>query len=366
MTDETTIFKDMPFIKDGDIVYLCEYIPYNRDPNNPDKRSRDFILSFKQKDGEAIYLAYDMIMPHLGTNFAIAVVPSSKVENNYKSASHELAEMILCNEPSKTITDASRCLYRHTDMPAQHMQGGKRDPSLLLQTLEVRYPEDVAGKDVLVLDDLTTSGNSISTARQLLKEAGARQVVGLVIGKTAQADNLECGFIFDIDQTLFDTSAIEPYRPKDWKTAIDMAKSLEPYDGIRELFSMIRSEYGGHICLVTSSIREYAEVLAQKLDVDPLHVVAYGDYQNAKPDIEPYCVAKKILQIYDPCIIVVGDRESDIIPANKLYMTSILAQWGGNEKSEHATFSFESVKDLINNMNRITENARKIRETYLR
>ena len=47
MESKITIFKDMPSIQDGDIVYLCEYIPYNRDPENTDKRSMDFVLSFK-------------------------------------------------------------------------------------------------------------------------------------------------------------------------------------------------------------------------------------------------------------------------------------------------------------------------------
>lgn len=45
MESKITIFKDMPSIQDGDIVYLCEYIPYNRDPENTDKRSMDFVLS---------------------------------------------------------------------------------------------------------------------------------------------------------------------------------------------------------------------------------------------------------------------------------------------------------------------------------
>lgn len=366
MESKITIFKDMPSIQDGDIVYLCEYIPYNRDPENTDKRSMDFVLSFKKKEDVAISLACDMIVPNLGKDFAIAVVPSSKVENNYNSASHQLASIILEKLPKSNITDASRCLYRHTDMPAQHQQSGKRDPSILLQTLEVHNPENVRGKDVLVLDDLTTSGNSINTASYLLKQAGAQRVVGLVIGKTVQEENLECGFIFDIDQTLFDTSAIEPYRPKDWDTAIKMAAELEPYDGIEELFALIRRDYGGHICLVTSSARKYAEVLARKLGIDSSHVVAAGDYIRGKPDIEPYCIAKKILQIYDPCIIAVGDREKDIIPANELYMTSVLANWGGNEQTERASFTFSTVKDMLANMDEVTKNARIIRDRYTR
>jgi HAD superfamily hydrolase (TIGR01549 family) len=349
-------------VVDGDIVYLCEYVPWSRCMNH-DKRSSEFVLAFKNKDPYMIKLACQQLVNQIGGDFALAAVPSSKVSNNGMSACHELIRSIITDKKSKGkgLIDASGCLWRIQDMPAQHEQKGKRNPQILYDTLTVQNPELINGKDVLVIDDISTSGNSFMVARDLLKQAGAKSVVGMVVGKTITNENLKYGFIFDLDQTLFDTSSIDDYRNSgDWETAIRLAKDFSPYDGIEALFGKIRGLGYYDLCIVTSSPRPYAEVLARKLQVPFNRLIAYHDTGKHKPDPEPYFKAKQIMQIYDPCIVVFGDTDEDIIPAKQLGMTSVFAGWGGKKPSERADFSFESVDSACQQFDRIIQQSKEI------
>ena len=45
---------------------------------------------------------------------------------------------------------------------------------------------DVKGMNVIVVDDITTSGISMDSARNRLIEAGAKHVVCIAIGKTVK------------------------------------------------------------------------------------------------------------------------------------------------------------------------------------
>lgn len=76
-------------------------------------------------------------------------------------------------------------LIRHTDAPKSQYQGRMRNIYDQFQTINVNaaHGDRLQGKSILVLDDFTTTGYSLETARRMLLQAGARDVVGLAIGK---------------------------------------------------------------------------------------------------------------------------------------------------------------------------------------
>jgi hypoxanthine phosphoribosyltransferase len=77
-------------------------------------------------------------------------------------------------------------LIRHTTAAASHFSSGaNRDIYQQLSTilLNEAAKRRIVGKRILVLDDFTTSGNSLETARVMLLKGGAASVVGLAFAK---------------------------------------------------------------------------------------------------------------------------------------------------------------------------------------
>ncbi len=87
-------------------------------------------------------------------------------------------------EPRKTRADV---LLRLQDTPAQHtLQRAERLTALNHAfAVEPLLTETLRGKRVLLVDDVMTTGASLFTAARVLKAAGAGQVTGLVIARTA-------------------------------------------------------------------------------------------------------------------------------------------------------------------------------------
>lgn len=83
-------------------------------------------------------------------------------------------------------------LIRHAEAPkSQFIPGDKRSIFNQFQTIMVndahqRRLKYKSGKTILVLDDFTTSGCSLETARRMLLQAGAKQVVGMAVAKYRQ------------------------------------------------------------------------------------------------------------------------------------------------------------------------------------
>lgn len=355
-------------IEDGEYGYLCEYFP--KDKSFYDERTQKFILGFKNGKEDCINMVFNQLYPQLGNEFAIAVIPSSTVEDNYKSACHVLAGKILDQaiKDEKYIVDATECLYRHTTVPKAHKTKGMRSKATHMSSIKVLHPKLVKDMDVLVLDDVTTSGSSFEAAYDLLKAAGAGKVISFAVGRTVTSmlkDVLKYGFIFDLDMTLFDTSGLENYRNTgNWDAACNGATLLTPYPGIQDLFSDIRSR-GGDIAIVTASKRCYAEILAAKLGISGEKLITYEDFKlrnrdesnlfynkmlqgqtSLNPKLELYLRAKHVLGTFEGTMFVVGDRPNDIYPAQQLGMTAIQAQWSKKIDAETECYCYPSVEAM--------------------
>lgn len=78
-------------------------------------------------------------------------------------------------------------LVRHSDAPESKRQGDNRNIFDQFRTIRVNPEYQIQGKTILVLDDFTTYGFSLETARRMLIQAGAKYVVGLGIAKFRNA-----------------------------------------------------------------------------------------------------------------------------------------------------------------------------------
>lgn len=345
------IGKDLN-IGDNDLAYLCEYVPTNSRIEQDD-RSKHFVLGFKNGYQNCLQAACDMILPNLGYDFCIAVVPPSKVYKNSNTSCHKLANMILNRiGTSHRITNATRVLQRVKDIVSGH-NGGERSLELHYKSIGYNSPELFKGKDVLLHDDVYTTGSSMQACSNILKYFGARSVSFLVIGKTISTyHGIKYGLIFDLDNTLYDTSSIKPYRDShNWSKAMEMAEriKLNPYNGVPQLLYWIKNNPQTlDVCMVTSAPSGYANIFANALGITK--VVTYNDTKTHKPSIEPYCKAKQLLGIYEKFITVVGDNTDDIIPGIKLSMNTVLIAPKYDGVAKHHFTSFE---DFLKNINKV-------------
>ena len=53
----------------------------------------------------------------------------------------------------------------------------------LAGSFEVKNPEAVRDKNIILIDDVCTTGATIKEARKTLKEAGARRVIAMVVAR---------------------------------------------------------------------------------------------------------------------------------------------------------------------------------------
>lgn len=162
--------------------HLIKYYPYWLPDGtvNPEFRANGCgrILDLKQNQVSAINYFYQIIDGYLDKGFPICVVPSSDKEK-IRTGVRELAGKLSANGR----IDATNCLVRIYTIP-KAATGGPRNKQVHLNSIKVVNTSLIKGKDVLLLDDITTSGSSLYACEELLLNAGANRVVKLALGQT--------------------------------------------------------------------------------------------------------------------------------------------------------------------------------------
>lgn len=172
------------YFPDG--VHYMKYHPYwVKDASGNRVRNAKFdlfsgrCLDLKENQAPAVELFRGFLDAILLEGIAIAAVPShdpAKIDSGIKSLAR-----VLCS--AGTRTDATSCLVR-TTLIEKLAGGGNRSIQVHLNSIVVENVELIAGRAVLLLDDVTTSGNSLLACEQLLLRAGATIVQRFAIGKT--------------------------------------------------------------------------------------------------------------------------------------------------------------------------------------
>lgn len=140
---------------------------------------------------------------------------------------------------SKNLIDGSACLRRFKAIESQHLSPKERNIQTHLDSSIVEDKDKINGKNVLLLDDIVITGTSIQACIQLLKVAGAKDIVAFAVGKTFNGYNKKPAFIFDLDHTLYDTSSIKIFRDdRNWKEARKLAEKIKdvPYPGVKKIY----------------------------------------------------------------------------------------------------------------------------------
>lgn len=178
------IFVNKDFEAEKDIVICGYYVPYSRWKNDPamagvpyDLYSRK-ILDLKDGKKSAVNYFYSLLDEEICYGVAICVVPSHSPHSS-DSGMMQLARKLAAHDR----IDMTDYLIRTKEIE-KLATGGNRDIDVHLNSIEVNSEVSVAGEVILVVDDVTTSGNSLYACRDILLKNGAGRVALLALGQT--------------------------------------------------------------------------------------------------------------------------------------------------------------------------------------
>lgn len=183
----------------NDIYYLGVYQPYNiydeygDKIRNPlfNKETGGYILDVKQnKDLGVNYYSsklineFSQVQNLKKLNISITCVPSH-TKGNLSEGLLRIIKKLSCEFG---FYDYAGILER-TFHIQKLSSGGDRSIENHLRTIKVVNEDLVKNKNIIILDDVTTTGNSLIACKRILRSAGANQVVCLALGKTVECFN---------------------------------------------------------------------------------------------------------------------------------------------------------------------------------
>lgn len=111
-------------------------------------------------------------------NFVICVIPKHTI-GTAPSGIRTIAKR-LCNPP---IIDGTDVIFRSKETEKK-AYGGNRDNNFEIESLSVKNDYIIKDQQVLLLDDVTTSGSSLRAGKYILEKAGAKLVAMYALGFT--------------------------------------------------------------------------------------------------------------------------------------------------------------------------------------
>lgn len=141
------------------------------------------------------------------------------------------------------------------------------------------------------------------------------------------------GVIFDLDQTLVDSSSAEPYRGKNWSKACSLIPEFKLYNGFSEVFEYIINN-DIKVVIVSTSVSFYVNKVVKHFNVPCNRIIAYHDVSRRKPDPECMNQALCTMSLTAEDVISFGDRVIDIQASNAAKIKSVACLWGTLEASE--------------------------------
>lgn len=161
------------------------------------------------------------------------------------------------------------------------------------------------------------------------------------------------GIIFDLDQTLVDTSHLETLRKqRNWKKIYAQIPSLIPYEGINEIIQSFNSREIP-IGIVTTSPESYCSRIIRHCGWEIAATVCYHDVKRRKPHPESMHLILQKLGLGNQNVISIGDRAMDIVASKQAGIVSVAATWGSKEVDDLLATSPDYIADNVEELDSI-------------
>lgn len=132
------------------------------------------------------HMLYELIKPHLSgleqstLILSIPIAPERRRSRGYNQA--ELLAKALSEKIS--LKTSGELLRKIRSTPSQTSLSGQERILNVKNSFAVTTPEEIAGKKIILVDDIVTTGATLSETARVLKEAGAKEVIGLVVARS--------------------------------------------------------------------------------------------------------------------------------------------------------------------------------------
>lgn len=162
--------------------YMMEYVPVRFQATIAQEENRRTVYSFK--DGHSSDYVLNKMVEYikeikdevLGGHARVCFIPAStsyKTIQRYKELSARIERETGCPCSINTVT-------KQTDEESGHIAGKKLNPAA---DFEINK-SDVAGMNIILIDDVITRGRTFCFTADKLINNGAKQVYGLFLAKT--------------------------------------------------------------------------------------------------------------------------------------------------------------------------------------
>jgi ComF family protein len=130
-------------------------------------------------------MLHELIKPHISSSTEnILLLPIPMTLQKKRIRGYNQAELMAQSLAKKiSIPHSSKILLKIKNTPSQTELEGFERILNIKDSFAVSKPEEVKNKKILLVDDISTTGATLSEAARVLKEAGAREVMGLVVAK---------------------------------------------------------------------------------------------------------------------------------------------------------------------------------------
>ena len=179
---EKTIQSSFPISSDLQdmIIFYGKYHPYHGGNNPEFDQFSGKILDLKSDRNNAVTYFFNLIKDVNFDNTQVIVIVPSHTPSNKMSSVRKLAIMLA---KYKNWVDATDSIVRTHEI-AKLAYGGNRSIDTQLSSLRVKNIQLLKNRNVLVFDDVTTSGNSLYATMQLLHNINVKSVWSYAVAHT--------------------------------------------------------------------------------------------------------------------------------------------------------------------------------------
>ena len=126
----------------------------------------------------------DMKIHVAGRAICVIPVPISNKKTRTRGYNQALAiAKGFCNSPEQgTFELQNKIVYKKVDtLPQARITNRKRRLENVRGVFEIKNSEDIKGRTIIVIDDVTTTGGTMNEVMRILKKAGAKKIVGFAV-----------------------------------------------------------------------------------------------------------------------------------------------------------------------------------------